>query len=362
LSLGYNYSFGYIHILGESVLRRIFFWFLIIAILVIFAVNWQQILAIFKTLLHGEWQWVLAAVGLQICSMLAFTLGYKISFRVVDIRIGFGSIISILLGSLVVTAVAPGSSPAGSAMVIYDISQRGFAAARITAGVMLQMIAGFSTLSLIIIAGLVYHELAGNVELVYWLSAAASLVMTAMLVATLLVGLYKPDWLSRIFSWMARLINWISAWTKRPGRLSEDWVEKSASEFLDASRLIFHHPIGFILIMSMLFAVHLSAIACLGALFMAFNQPIIVGTLIVAYTVGLLVANGSPTPSYTGIVEGSVALALVSLHIPWQAAIAITLSYRGISFWMPLAIGVLVLHRMKTFQVPVKKAEKNLVE
>jgi uncharacterized membrane protein YbhN (UPF0104 family) len=44
-------------------------------------------------------------------------------------------------------------------------------------------------------------------------------------------------------------------------------------------------------------------------------------------------------------------LALSSLRVPWSEAVVITLAYRGITFWLPLAFGALafrMLQRKKT--------------
>jgi uncharacterized protein (TIRG00374 family) len=47
----------------------------------------------------------------------------------------------------------------------------------------------------------------------------------------------------------------------------------------------------------------------------------------------------SPTPSGLGIVEGTMTVALNTLRVEWAAAALITLTYRVITFWFPLAIG-----------------------
>jgi uncharacterized protein (TIRG00374 family) len=95
--------------------------------------------------------------------------------------------------------------------------------------------------------------------------------------------------------------------------------------------------------------VHLLAILSMQALFAAFYHPIQIDTLIIGYTVGILIAVTSPAPHGTGVVEGSMTLAFVSLDIPWDIAIAVALAYRGLSFWLPLLVGVFMLKRVKSF-------------
>jgi uncharacterized protein (TIRG00374 family) len=331
-------------------LRRLIFWILMVTIMGVFVLKWQEILAIFYTLLWSNWQWVLVALFLQTGFILIDTLAYKFSFRAVDIQFGLWELLPVLLGSLVVDAVVPGSAPAGMALVIDDLSRRSHEGVRVTAGTILLLIADFSTLSLILLGGLIYLLVTGMINLQYIFSAGASCLITAALMVALLLGVRKPDWLRHAFSWMQRATNWIGAWFKNPEILEENWAEKSTSDYLAATCQIVDRPTWFILIMAIMAGAHLLSIACLGALFLAFNQPIAFGTLVVGYTVSILVASTSPAPNYIGLVEGSMALLFVSLGIPWQAAVSVALSYRGITFWLPLIAGMLLLRQVKTFR------------
>jgi uncharacterized protein (TIRG00374 family) len=204
---------------------------------------------------------------------------------------------------------------------------------------------------LILLGGLIYLQVTGTLESEYLLSASASFLITAGLVASLLLGLLKPDWLRRAFGSMQRTTNQIGAWFKKPELLEQNWAEKSTNEYLAATRQVVHRPAWFMLVMIFMAGEHLLSIASLGALFLAVNQPIALGTLVVGYTVSILVTATSPVPNYVGLVEGSMALVFVSLHAPWEAAVAVALSYRGFSFWFPLIAGILMLRQVRTFQV-----------
>jgi hypothetical protein len=78
-------------------------------------------------------------------------------------------------------------------------------------------------------------------------------------------------------------------------------------------------------------------------MFLAFNQPFSVGTLIAGYSIGYLFLIVSPTPSGIGFVEGSMTLALASFRIPLAAAGLITLAYRGITLWLTILYGMVSL-------------------
>ena len=77
----------------------------------------------------------------------------------------------------------------------------------------------------------------------------------------------------------------------------------------------------------------------LVAVFLAFQVPFSAGTIIGGFAIAYLFLIVSPTPAGIGIVEGIMPLALSSLRVPWSEAVVITLAYRGITFWIPLALG-----------------------
>jgi phosphatidylglycerol lysyltransferase len=52
-----------------------------------------------------------------------------------------------------------------------------------------------------------------------------------------------------------------------------------------------------------------------------------------------------------GVVEGVMPLVFISLGVSHSVAILVTLAYRGLSFWLPLLVGFILLHRVKSFGV-----------
>ena len=80
--------------------------------------------------------------------------------------------------------------------------------------------------------------------------------------------------------------------------------------------------------------------------FLAFDVPFTGGTIIGGFSVGYLFLVVSPTPSGIGVVEGVMALALTSLRVIWSESVIITLVYRAITFWFPLAVGAVAFRRL----------------
>ena len=73
--------------------------------------------------------------------------------------------------------------------------------------------------------------------------------------------------------------------------------------------------------------------------FLALGTPFTVGTLVGGFSIGYLFLIVSPTPSGIGIVEGMLTVALNTLRVKLDAAVLITMVYRALTFWFPLAVG-----------------------
>ena len=69
--------------------------------------------------------------------------------------------------------------------------------------------------------------------------------------------------------------------------------------------------------------------------------------IVVAYLVAATVASIAPTPGGLGAMEAALISALTRLAVPGGQAIAATLAFRLATFWLPLAVGGFVLHRVR---------------
>ena len=79
--------------------------------------------------------------------------------------------------------------------------------------------------------------------------------------------------------------------------------------------------------------------ACLMFSFLAVGAVVPWQGLLLAYCAGQLAVNLPITPGGLGVVEGSLALALVAFGGGRAGTVAAVLLYRVISFWIPLPVG-----------------------
>lgn len=304
------------------------------------------------TLQQGQWDWILAALLSQAIYFTVFTASYQAAFATLDIRTRTRDLLPVTLGALFVNMVVPAGIAGGTALFAQDLARRGKPATRTATGILIQLIADFSSFSLLLVPGLIYlffeHDLRA-----YEIGAAILLLLATIgLSATLLLGIWRPDLLHRLFDLSQRVANRLSERLRRSTILSEDWAQKNADEFHQAAIAVAGHPTRLMRTLGIALLAHMFDIATLYILFRAFNQPVGLGTLVAGYAMGILFWIVSITPQGIGVVEGVMALTFTSLGIPGAVATTVVLAFRGLTFWIPMLLGFFAVQRMQIFGPP----------
>ena len=174
------------------------------------------------------------------------------------------------------------------------------------------------------------------------LAAAALLAAYAVTLAVLLyLGFRSPERLGRLLESAGR---WINAILRR--FLHRDYVDVSRARQValdmgaglhDARRT----PEGLILPAALALSHKALMISVLFLVFLAFRQPFSVGTLIAGFGLAYLFMVVTPTPAGIGLVEGLLALVLSGLQVPLELAAVISLTYFGVTVWLPLLYGMI---------------------
>lgn len=298
---------------------------------------------------HGLWQWLLVAALLQFVYYLLYSGLYQSSFQIAGVQSHLSQLLPVLLASLFVNVVAPSGGTAGAALFVDEAARRGQPPGRVAAGTLLVMVADFTAFTLILTFGLIYLGIQHELKTYELAATIILLLVIGGLSGLLLVGLWRPAWLLRLFSGFQKTLQKISSWLKRPPFLPENWAEKNVSEYIDASQAIRSQPRLLGRTLAVALAAHLVDLLSLYAIFLAYRQPIRPGALIAGFAIGILFWIVAIAPQGIGVVEGTMALVYTSLGVPGQKAAAIALAFRGLTFWLPMFLGFLVLRRVGGF-------------
>ena len=330
--------------------QRWIFWILIIGFVWVVVSRFTEAEKLVQTLRQGSWGWVLVAGLIQAVYFIVFSLSYQAAFRTVEVKSGLRDLVPVTLGSLFVNVVAPFGGAGGAALFVDDAVRRGQPPGRAAAGVLLQLILDYSAFALILISGLVYLFARHDLQLFEVIGAAILLALTLALGSVLLLGLWRPTLLERLLSWLQRMVNGIGNRFHRPGLLRENWATANAVEFNQASAAVSAQPVKAFFTLGATLLAHMLDIACLFVLFLAFGYTISAGPLVAGYAMGILFWIVSITPQGIGVVEGVMTIVFTSLNVPPEIAATVSLVFRGLTFWIPLLLGAVLIRRIKSFR------------
>ncbi len=324
--------------------------FLLIMVLFIWIVisRLTELQQLKDTLAQGQWGWIWAAMFSQLVFYIVFSASYQMAFSTVGVSSRTRELIPVVLGSLFVNVVVPSGGAGGAALFADDLSRRGQSKVKTAAGILLQLIADYSSFTLLLIPGLVYLFIEHDLKSYEVVAAVILLLVTTGLSCILLLGIWKPEWLHRVFDWSQRTANWLFGRLQRSLNMADDWAKKNAEEFNQASAAVAGNPSGLMRTIVVLLISHILHITTLYLLFRAFNQPVGLGTLMAGYAIGLLFWIVSPTPQGIGIVEGMMTLTFTSLGISSAVGATVALAFRGLTFWLPMLLGFFAVQRLRT--------------
>jgi uncharacterized protein (TIRG00374 family) len=329
---------------------RVLTWLLLAAFAWLVASRIQEIERLARSIARGSWQLILVAALLQVIYYLLYSLLYQTTFAIVELKKNVWELLPIILSSLFLNVVAPIGGMAGIALFADDASLSGRSPARATAGMLLVNLVVFVAFSIILIAGLVYLFLLKHLQ--QWQVAAAIILLlsTVCLACLLLLAHWKPRLLEILLLVVQKVVDWCSCRIKRQSPLGGNWAVKNIAEFACAAIDIGRKPWLLGLSLLIAFIAHLTSMLSLYVIFLAFRNPIGFPVLVAGYSMTILFTIISPTPQGIGVVEGIMPLVFRSLKVRYRTALWASLTFRSLTFWLPLIIGFFLFRYLRTFK------------
>jgi glycosyltransferase 2 family protein len=287
----------------------------------------------------GDPWWITAAILIHVFYYLSTTLVYYLSFKTVGVSLRIPGLVPAMLASLFVNTVLPTGGVGGIAVMADYAASQGASASRATVAVLLSLVVDLFTLVPFVILGIVYLALQNQAYFYEWLGFVFFLIFIFGLIILLLLARKKETWVRNIFTWMRRIANQVGSWVKRPNLIKEAWVDNNANEFIEGSAMIARNPRIMAINLVWGFFTHVFNLASLYAFCVAFNQAINFGTLVAAFSLGIVFFIITIIPQGVGAVEGIMGLVMVDMGVSRSGAAVITLAFRGVDFWLPVILG-----------------------
>jgi hypothetical protein len=303
--------------------------------------RFSEVQNVVVTLKSANSGYLVLALAIQLVSFAVLGLTFRSIYRLLGLNEGLWHLTLVAVAGGFVNIVAPSAGIGGIAMFVNDGQERQQAPGKVmVAGALYFLMdeaAFLCVLSVAMSILLKRHDLnAGEIF------AAVALVIIALSIASLLyLGYRSSKMLGNVLAKMARLVNYIVRPFIRREYLSEARAHQFAAEVEEGLGSLPEKPRSLFVpfLFSLLNKILLMVI--LAVSFLSFKVPFTVSTIIGGFSIAYLFLIVSPTPSGVGVVEGIMAVALHSLRVNFSHAVIITLTYRAITFWAPLAIGAL---------------------
>ena len=321
---------------------RKFIFAIILMLSVTFVVlRMAEVSSIVETLQQADPRFLFIAMIVMLVWLCVTALGFLTIYQAMDMDEKFVHMAFTASAAYFVNVVAPAGGVSGIAVFISEARRKGISQARVTVASAVYVLLDYIAFFIVLTLGLIVLFRRSSLSTTELVATAILVTFVSILGYLLYQGMRSATALGNTLAMMARQVNRL-LW---PFLHREYIAEYRAYEFAhDASGGLYrlrYQPKKLLLpgILSLVSKLLLMLIFLLS--FLSFSVPFSTGTIIAGWSISYLFATVTPTPGGIGIVEGILPLSLTTLSVPLGTATIITLTYRGISFWLPLFFGML---------------------
>jgi uncharacterized protein (TIRG00374 family) len=341
--------------------RLIFAIVLLLAIIFVFTrmANLEEVV---RTVQRGDLRWIVLAVLVHGVALGCIGLQLRAVYRVLGMQEGAGRLMLVAVASSFFTVVTSSGAWGSLAVFVGDGRRRGLPTGRVAVAAAMYFLYDFVAALVVIGLGLIVllrrNRLEGGE-----LAAAALLVAYAVVLAVwLYLGFRAPDKLGHLLETAGRWINRLLRPIVRREYIDVSRARQVALDMGSGLHDARRSPEGLVLPVALSLSHKALMISVLFLVFMAFKQPMSIGTLIAGFGLSYLFMVVTPTPAGIGFIEGLLTLALNGLGVPLESAAVITLTYYGITLWLLLLYGLIAFRWVGGGKVPTQTASPTATE
>jgi uncharacterized protein (TIRG00374 family) len=290
------------------------------------APDWHQ-------LSHARLDWVAAAIGAEALSLLTYAYLQYLILKLSGASIPLGPLTAVTLANDAIANSVPGGSAVASAYRYRFYRRRGASAASSGWTIFTVLIAQAVGMSLLLLIG-VLVALGGGAGT---RDTGVTIVGLVIIVAAMAVLLRRED-----------ILRLAQALTRAAGRRHASATAGTAGTHGLAARIeatfarmreIPLSATATMWIVTVAAAVWAADFGCLVCAFGAIGAAVPWYGVLLAYGVAQVAGSLPVVPGGIGIIEGSLAIILISYGASRPSALAAAIVYRVVSFWLCLAVG-----------------------
>lgn len=320
-------------------MKKLFVVFILFLGAVIVALSFSELETILLTLQKAHLRYFVLALVIQSIWFVTTGRMYQSIFHLLGIHEGVLTLTRMAAAATFINIVAPTGGAGGIALFASEARRRGHPTGKATVAAALFLLLDQAAFLVILALGLIILFRRNDLDAG---EISASLFLFIIAIAygfVLYLGYRSAERLGNFLAKIARGVNRIVKFFGKENYLSEVRAHEYAHEISDGFSGLTEKPSS--LIRPILWGIFDKGLLMLILIcsFLSFGVEFSAGTIIAGFSLAYLFLIVSPTPSGIGIVEGIMPIALTSLNVNWSQAVVITLIYRAVTFWFPLAVG-----------------------
>ena len=292
---------------------------------------------------QGDWRWLLAAVGVQLLWLVNIGAAFQSTYRLVGVREQLSRMVPLTTAANFVNVVAPSYGIGALAVLIADGNQRSKPAAKVTTAAVVYLVYDYLGFMVVLAIGLWIFYQHGLLDPVLLAASAFSASIALGLIVLMILSIQASPKLGTIIPEILQWVNRILRPILRRDLIERKRYDAFARDITEGLQHVKRTP-GLLILPGVLALTRkLCMMAILFLVAKAFGQSFPLDTLIAGFTTSYLFIIASITPSGVGFVEGALTLYLRALGVPLAIAAVISVAYRGITFWLTLAYGIIAI-------------------
>jgi glycosyltransferase 2 family protein len=323
----------------NSAMRKILISLVLFLAVIFVILRFSEFKDILNTLHRSNYRFLIAAVIIELIWMFNSATDYGSVFRLVGLGEKITHLVLVSSAANFVNVVAPSVGIGGMAVFLDDAARQNHPIGRVTVVGVLYILFNYLAFFCVLALGFTVLIRRNNLNAGELTAATILLAIAAGVAFLLYLGYRSAEQLGNTLAWLARLVNRIMRPFIHRDYLKQERAHSFADEMAEGISMLQGKRKE--MLWPFLFALNNFAllICVLAFTFLAWGTPFTVGTLVGGFAIAYLFLIVSPTPSGLGVVEGVMTITLNTLRVEWAAAALITLTYRFITFWFPLAVG-----------------------
>jgi len=320
--------------------------------------SFSELENIARTLQRADPLFLFIALAIQIAWLVITGLTFRSIYRLLGLRESTWRLILVATAGSFVNVVAPSAGVGGLALFISDGNGRGHPPGKVTVAGALYLLLDEAAFLCVLMLGLIVLMRRNNLGAGEITASLILLAIAGTLAFLLYLGYRSAEALGNALAKMARGINYIVRPFLHRHYLSEARAHAFAAEIADGLAALPEKPRSLLTPFGLSLLNKALLMGVLMCAFLSFDIPFSAGTIVGGFAIAYLFLIVSPTPLGLGVVEGVMPLVLGSLRVDFSQAVIVTLVYRGVTFWVPFALGALalrLLHASSRAPVPTRK-------